>query len=95
MEYKHFIEFLGVLVLVFAHFFTHANPYVMGIVTFSVYMIGHSAGTDHFSPLSTTVSYFMGHLTATDSLYAIISQYIAVALVIVTFKPLKTFIENG
>jgi hypothetical protein len=95
MEYKYFIEFLGTLVLVFAHFFTHANPYVMGMTTFAVYTIGQSADATSFSPLTTTVSYFLGRLTSTESLYAIAAQYVAVALIIVTFKPLKSFIENG
>lgn len=95
MEYKYFIEFLGALVLVFAHFFTHANPYAMGMTTFAVYMIGHSADATNFSPLTTTVSYFLGRLTTTQTIYAIAAQFVAVALIIVTFKPLKTFIENG
>jgi len=95
MEYKYFIEFLGALVLVFAHVFTHGNPYAMGITTFAVYMIGQTAHTDHFSPLTTTVSYFLGRTTLTESSYAIAAQYIAVGLIIVTFQPLKSFIENG
>ena len=95
MEYKYFIEFLGALVLIFAHFFTHANPYVMGISTFAVYMIGQSAHATSFSPLTTTVAYFLGRMTASEATYAIVAQYVAVAMIIVTFQPLKSFIENG
>ena len=95
MEYKYFIEFLGALVLMFAHFFTHANPYVMGMATFAVYMIGHTAGATSFSPLTTTTAYFLGRTSVTETMYAIAAQFVAVALIIVTFQPLKTFIENG
>ena len=86
MEYKFFIEFLGTLVIVFAHFLTHANPYVMGIVTFAVFKIGSTVDTDHFSPLSTTVSYLMGRLTQTETIYIIISQFVAALFVFVAFK---------
>jgi len=95
MEYKYFIEFLGTLVFVFAHVFTYANPYVMGIVTFAIYMIGHSANAIYFSPLSVTASYFLGRIPITETLYTILSQFIAVALIVVTFQPLKSFVENG
>ena len=86
MEYKYFIEFLGTIVLVFAHFLTHANPYAMGIATFAVYTIGSSAHAEHFSPLMTTVSYLLGRLPQTETMYIIVSQFIAAFLVFVTFK---------
>lgn len=95
MEYKYFIEFLGALVLAFAHFFTHANPYAMGISTFAVYMIGQSADATNFSPLTTIISYLLGRMPSTEVIYAITAQFVAALLVFVTFKPLKTFIENG
>ena len=95
MDYKYFVEFLGVLVLLYTHFFTHANPYAMGIATFAVYKIGESVGETHFSPLATTISYFLGRVGQTETVYLIISQYVAAAFIIVVFKPLTSFIENG
>lgn len=94
MEYKHFIEFMGVVVLVFAHFFTHANPYAMGITTFAVYTIGRSADATNFSSLTSIVSYMLGRITVTETLYAIASQFLAAALVLVTFQPLKVFMDQ-
>lgn len=86
---------MGALVLTFAHFFTHSNPYAMGITTFAVYMIGHKAGDIQFNPLITSVSYFMGRTPAIDSVYLVMSQYIAAALVFITFQPLKVFIDQA
>lgn len=86
MEYKYFIEFLGTIVLVFAHFLTHANPYAMGIATFAVYSIGSPVHAEHFSPLMTTVSYLLGRLPQSETFYIIISQFLAAFLVFVTFK---------
>jgi hypothetical protein len=94
MEYKYFIEFLGALVLAFAHFFTHANPYAMGVSTFAVYMIGQSADATSFSPLTTIISYFLGRTSVMETLYAIISQFVAATLVLVTFQPLKVFMDQ-
>lgn len=95
MEYKYFIEFLGVLVSVYAHFFTQANPYVMGISYFAIYMIGSSIGADQFSPLITTTSYFLGRTTTEEALYALASQFLAVAAIIITFQPLKVLMDSA
>jgi hypothetical protein len=95
MDYKYFVEFLGVLVLLYTHFFTHANPYAMGIATFAVYKIGESVGETYFSPLTTTIGYFLGRLGQTETIYLIISQCVAIALILVVFKPLTLFIKNG
>ena len=95
MEYTYFIEFLGTLVFVFAHVFTYANPYVMGIVTFAIYMIGHSANAIYFSPLSVASSYLLGKLPMIDSLYTIAIQFLAVALVVISFQPLKVFMDQA
>jgi hypothetical protein len=94
MEYKYFIEFLGTLVFVFAHVFTYANPYMMSIVTFSIYMIGSKVDAIYFSPLSVTASYYLGRLPLNEALYTVLFQYLAVALVIITFQPLKIFMET-
>jgi hypothetical protein len=93
MEYKYFIDFLGTLVFLFAHVFTYANPYVMGIVTFAVYMIGSPMDAVYFSPLPVSVSYFLGKMSTEDAIYAVLSQYVAVVLIILTFKPLKVFMD--
>jgi hypothetical protein len=95
MEYKFFIEFLGGLVLVFAHFFTDANPYAMGIITFSVYMIGQPANATNFSPLISAVSYLLGRESRMETVYAIMSQFLAAVLVLVTFQPLKVFMDQA
>jgi len=95
MEYKYFIEFLGTLVFVFSHVFTYANPYVMGIVTFAIYMIGSPIEAIYFSPLSVTASYLLGRIPLTETLYTVLSQFIAVALVVISFQPLKVFMDQA
>jgi glycerol uptake facilitator-like aquaporin len=94
MEYKYFIEFLGTLVFVFAHVFTYANPYMMSIATFSIYMIGSRSDAIYFSPLSVTASYFLGRLPLNEALYIILAQFVAVALIVITFKPIDIFMEK-
>lgn len=95
MEYKYFIEFLGTLVFVFAHVFTYANPYVMSIATFSIYMIGGPVDAIYFSPLSATASYFLGRIPLKETLYIIAAQFIAVACIVVSFQPLKVFMDKS
>jgi len=94
MEYKYFIEFLGTLVFVFAHVFTYANPYVMGIITFAIYMIGSPIEAIYFSPLSVTASYLLGRIPVAETLYTILSQFIAVAFVVITARPLTVFMDQ-
>jgi glycerol uptake facilitator-like aquaporin len=92
--YKYFIEFLGVIVILFASLLTEGNPYVMGICYFSVYMIGRNVEMGHFNPLSVFSQYSLGRMSLKESVYYLTAQYLAAGCIILTFMPIKTFMRG-
>lgn len=93
--YKYFIEFLGVLVIVYATLLTDGNPAVMGITYFAVFTIGkQNADKGYFTPLDVIANYGLSRLTLHESLYYILAQLLATGAVLVTFIPLKTLMDS-
>jgi hypothetical protein len=91
---KYFIEFMGVLVILYAKLMTEGDPTVMAIIYFSVFSIGKGITHGYFTPLGVFVSYILGKMTVMESVYYLTAQYLAAAAIIVTFIPLKTFMEH-
>ena len=91
---KYFIEFMGVLVILYAKLMTEGDPTVMAIIYFSVFSIGKGITHGYFTPLGVFVSFILGKMTATESFYYLTAQYLAAAAIIVTFIPLKTLMER-
>ena len=89
---KYFIEFLGVIVVLYAKLLTHANPIVMGIVYISLFFIGQDILTGFYSPLTAVASYALGRSSSQDMLYNILSQTIGMVVVILSFKPIHDMI---
>ena len=85
---------MGVLVILYAKLMTEADPTVMAIIYFSVFSIGKDITHGYFTPLGVFVSYTLGKMTAMESVYYLTAQYLAAAAIIVTFIPLKTFMER-
>jgi hypothetical protein len=94
MYYKYFIEFLGTLTVLYAKLISDADPSVMGIVYFAMFTIGRGITHGYFSPLTVFVQYSIGRMSMEETMYNITVQYLAAIAIIITFVPIKTFIQN-
>ena len=90
---KYFIEYLGVLVIVTAKLLTEADPVVMGILYFSVFMIAGKITTGFFTVFGPLSAYMLGRGTSEDIIYNLIAQVSGAISAILLFKPLKAYIE--
>ena len=89
--YKYFIEFLGTLVVLYALLLTDRNPTAMAAIYFAVYSIGK----ENHNPLASIASWAVGRLPMNTMLTDIGVQLLAMVFIIVTFLPVKTFMENA
>jgi hypothetical protein len=94
MYYKYFIDFLGTLTILYSKIYTDANPPIMGLVYFAMFYLGKGVTEGFFSPLAVFVQYSLGRINATESMYYLLAQYSAAILIILTFIPIKTFMQR-
>ena len=88
--YRHFIEFLGTLVILYSLLLTDRNPAAMGLIYFAVYSIGK----ENHNPLASIASWAVGRTPLRTTLIDIGVQVLAMFFIIVTFLPVKTFMEH-
>jgi hypothetical protein len=93
MYYKYFIEFLGVVVILFAKMLTDANPTVMAIVYFATFTIGKGITESYYTPLAVFVKYSLGQMTAQEGIYYLTAQCLGAIAIIITFMPTKKFLD--
>jgi len=78
----------------YATLLTEGNPAVMGLTYFAVFSIGQqNVDKGYFTPLDVLANYMLGRLTARESFYYLLSQVTATGAILVTFTPLKDYIE--
>jgi len=88
--YRYFIEFLGTLVVLYTLLLTDRNPTVMGLVYFAVYTMSK----ENHNPLASIASWAVGRKPLRETLIDIGVQVLAMFFIIVTFLPVKTFMER-
>lgn len=91
---QYFLEFMGVIVVLYAKLLTDANPLIMGIVYFSIFSIGQGITTGYFTPLAPTASFLLGRLSYKELLYNVIAQILGMLCVVITFLPVTTFMDH-
>ena len=94
MYYKYFIEFIGTLTILYAKIYTHANPPIMALVYFAMIYLGKGITEGFFSPLAVFIQYSLGRINGIEAMYYLIAQYSAAILIILTFIPIKTFMQR-
>jgi hypothetical protein len=92
--YKYFIELVGTVTVLYAKLLTEANPTVMAVVYFSTLTIAHNITTGYFNPLSAFAGYAIGRVPFEEMVYNILTQVLAMFLVIVSFMPITTFMKQ-
>jgi len=90
----YFIEFLGVVTILYAKLLTDASPIVMGIIYFAMFTIAKGSAKGYFTPLGPVVLYGLGRMPLDEALYLIATQFAAAIAIIITFMPVKTFIKD-
>jgi len=93
MYYKYFIEFLGVVVILYAKLLTDANPTVMAIVYFATFSIGHGITEAYYTPLAVFVKYSLGQMTISECMYYLLAQLLGAIAIIITFIPTKKLLD--
>ncbi len=93
--YKYFIELLGTTTVLYAKLLTEANPTVMGLVYFSTLTIAYNVTSGYFNPLYAFAAYAVGRVPIQEMIYNILTQIIAMGLVIISFTPITTFMKQG
>lgn len=92
--YKYFIELMGTVTVLYAKLLTEANPTVMAVVYFSILTISHNITSGYFNPLSAFAGYAIGRVPFEEMVYNILTQVVAMFLVIVSFMPITTFMKQ-
>jgi hypothetical protein len=91
---QYFLEFMGVIVVLYAKLLTDANPLIMAVVYFSVFSIGEGITTGYFTPLAPSASFLLGRLSSKELVYNILAQILGMLCVVITFLPVTTFMEH-
>jgi prolipoprotein diacylglyceryltransferase len=91
--YKYFIEFLGVVVILFAKMLTDGDPMIMALVYFATFSIGRGITEAYYTPLAVFVKYTLGQISLQDSMYYLTAQYLAATAIIITFIPVKKLLQ--
>lgn len=94
MYYKYFIDFIGTLTILYAKIHTDADPAIMALIYFAMIYIGKGVTEGFFSPLAVFVQYSLGRMNTTEAMYYLLAQYSAATCIILTFIPIKTFIQR-
>lgn len=91
---KYFIEFVGVLILLFAKILTEGDPVVMGLVLFSVLHIAKGITSGFFNPLSAIAIYGLGRTSFSDMRNNILAQGAALVAFLIAYTPIHKLIKD-
>lgn len=91
---KYFIEFMGVVTILYAKLLTEADPTVMAIVYFAMFTIANGITTGYFTPAGSVAAWTIGRTETEDFLYNLLAQGLGVIAVAITFIPTKVFIDR-
>ena len=91
---KYFIEFLGVVTIIYAKLLTEADPSVMAIVYFAMFTIAKGITTGFFTPIGSLAAWMIGRVPTEEFMYNVIAQVAGAICVAVTFLPIKTYMED-
>jgi glycerol uptake facilitator-like aquaporin len=91
---KYFIEFMGVVTIIYAKLLTEADPTVMAIVYFAMFSIAKDITTGFFTPIGSLSAWMIGRVPTHEFLYNVIAQVAGAVFVAIAFLPTKTYMEH-
>lgn len=91
---KYFLEFMGVVTIIYAKLLTEADPVVMAIVYFAMFTLAKDVTTGFFTPIGSLAAWMIGRVPNRDFFYNIIAQILGAVAVAITFIPIKAYIDH-
>jgi glycerol uptake facilitator-like aquaporin len=92
--YQYFVEFTGVLVILFTKFLTEADPALVGLAYFAVLTITRGITTGYFNPIVPILSFLMKRMSASEAIHNLAAHCLAAGAFFVTYMPITTFIKE-
>ena len=91
--YNYFVELVGVVVLTYGSLLTDSDPVVMPILYLALYTIGKGYTEGFFNPMFVVSKVVLGRMSLSEGWNYLVAQLLGVLATIVTFMPVKTFID--
>jgi hypothetical protein len=91
---KYFLEFMGVVTIIYAKLLTEADPVVMAIVYFAMFTLAKDITTGFFTPIGSLAAWMVGRVPTLDFYYNVIAQIAGAVAVAITFIPVKAYIDR-
>lgn len=91
---KYFLEFMGVVTIIYAKLLTEADPVVMAIVYFAMFTLAKDITTGFFTPIGSLSAWMIGRVPTREFLYNVLAQLLGAVAVALTFLPIKTYIDR-
>jgi glycerol uptake facilitator-like aquaporin len=91
--YNYFVELMGVVVLTYGSLLTDGDPIVMPILYLALYTIGKGYTDGFFNPLFVISKVVIGRMSFSEGWNYLVAQLLGVLATIVTFMPVKTFMD--
>jgi glycerol uptake facilitator-like aquaporin len=91
---KYFLEFMGVVTIIYAKLLTEADPVVMAIVYFAMFTLAKDITTGFFTPIGSLAAWMVGRVPNQDFFYNVIAQILGAVAVAITFMPVKAYIDR-
>ena len=91
---KYFLEFMGVVTIIYAKLLTEADPVVMAIVYFAMFTLAKDITTGFFTPIGSLSAWMVGRVPTREFLYNVLAQLLGALAVGITFIPTKAYIEH-
>lgn len=91
---KYFLEFMGVVTIIYAKLLTEADPVVMAVVYFAMFTLAKDVTNGFFTPIGSLAAWMVGRVPNEDFFYNVIAQILGAVAVAITFIPVKAYIDR-
>lgn len=91
---KYFLEFMGVVTIIYAKLLTEADPVIMAIVYFAMFTLAKDITTGFFTPIGSLSAWMIGRVPTREFLYNVLAQLLGALAVGITFIPTKAYIDS-
>ena len=87
------LEYTGILLIIAAVLYTHANPIMVGLAYMAALFIADGKSEGYFNPLGGMVQYMLGRLSSETFVNVLVVQILAAFSMVLVYKMPKIQIE--
>ena len=87
------LEYTGILLIIAAVLYTHANPIMVGLAYLAALFIADGKSEGYFNPLGGMVQYMLGRLSSETFVKVLVVQILAAFSMVLVYKMPKIQIE--